>query len=142
MQTEPEMTQERPSVGRNPAISREEFARRLQLALVEKGWNQSELARAVNTGRHNISVYASAKSYPMPPLLKNMATALGVDPEWLLPGMLPSPDHPSASEEPAESLKLEPGADKNLAHLKVDMEVSWADALKVMEILYGQRKTS
>lgn len=135
------MTQERPSVGRNPAISREEFARRLQLALVEKGWNQSELARAVNTGRHNISVYASAKSYPMPPLLRDMATALGVDPEWLLPGMLPSPGQ-IPPVEPEESLKLEPGADKNMAHLKVDMEVSWADALKVMEILYGQRKTS
>lgn len=136
------MTQERPNVGRNPAITREEFARRLQLALVEKGWNQSELARAVGTGRHNISVYASAKSYPMPPLLKSISEALGVDPEWLLPGMLPSPDQPSQPEEAPESLKLEPGMDKNRAHLKVDMEVSWADALKVMEILYGQQKTS
>jgi hypothetical protein len=77
----------------------------------------------------------------MPPLLKSMAEALSVDPEWLLPGMLPSPGQiPPVGQE--ESLKLEPGSNKKMAHLKVDIEVSWADALKVMEILYGKQKTS
>lgn len=129
------------SIGRKPTISREEFARRLQLALVEKGWNQSELARAVGTGRHNISVYASAKSYPMPPLLKAMSEALGVDSEWLLPGMLPA-QPTTAQEEGLGGVAMEPARDKTKAHLKVDLEVDWADALKIMEILYGQHKNA
>lgn len=79
---------------------RTEFARRLQEAMIEKGWNQSDLARHANNhlpapergkkrgkviGRDSISHYVRGTMLPLPPYLSAMAKALGKRPEDLLP---------------------------------------------------------
>lgn len=72
------------------------FARRLQRAMVLKGWNQAELARhaerilkATNPdariGRDNVSSYVRATSLPKDNVLAALAQALGTKPEDLLP---------------------------------------------------------
>jgi transcriptional regulator with XRE-family HTH domain len=71
---------------------RVEFARRLQAAMLEKGWNQSELARQASLfvhggrfGRDNISMYVRGLSLPTPAHLNAVAKALGKSPDDLLP---------------------------------------------------------
>lgn len=77
-----------------------EFGRRLQAAMIEKGWNQSELARRANDqlpkaargqkrgrhiGRDSISHYIRGKMFPLPTYLAAIAKALGRRPEDLMP---------------------------------------------------------
>lgn len=71
-----------------------EFARRLQNILNDKGWNQSDLARAIwgtnpaggARGRDSVSGYLAASSLPLPPQLRKICVALGVTENDLLPG--------------------------------------------------------
>lgn len=66
-----------------------EFGRRLQHALTEKGWNQSDLAREATKhmpgkqtfGRDNISNYVRGKQVPGPVRLKAICAALGMKQE-------------------------------------------------------------
>src|SRR5690349_8661860 len=74
-----------------------EFANKLQKLLVDKDWNQSDLARAAakfmpdrKFHRDNISNYIRGQSFPYPVRLKAIAKALGVDPSDLRPAGLPS----------------------------------------------------
>lgn len=79
---------------------KQEFARRLQAAMVRKGWNQSELARRANEhlpkpakgqkrgkslGRDSISHYMRGRMVPLPAYLEALAKALNVEPDELLP---------------------------------------------------------
>lgn len=62
-----------------------EFAKRLYSAIMEKGWTQSELARASGLNRDAVSTYVRGKSMPSPQALEAMASALGFKPEQILP---------------------------------------------------------
>ncbi len=71
---------------------RMEFARRLQRAMIEKGWTQSELARRAAAHapgrrmiRDNISKYIRGRVLPGPLHLQALCKALGMKPEELLP---------------------------------------------------------
>ena len=75
-----------------PEAIRMEFARRLQAALSERGWTQSELARSMapllkhsRLGRDNISKYVRGKVLPLPPALEAMAKVLEMKTSELLP---------------------------------------------------------
>ncbi len=68
-----------------------DFARRLQKALNDKGWNQSDLARAADIGRDSVSVYLRGKSLPGPKHLTSISKALGVEANDLLPGVEDAP---------------------------------------------------
>ena len=68
---------------RSPAAIRQDFARRLQNKLNDKGWTQAELARRMvpllkdsRVGRDNISKYVRGKVLPLPPHLEAMAKVL------------------------------------------------------------------
>ena len=63
----------------------EEFARRLYDAIRERGWNQSDLARAAGLKRDAISTYINARHRPSPEALDRLSQALGVRPEDLMP---------------------------------------------------------
>ena len=85
-------------IGAPPDAIRMDFARRLQAALVERGWTQSELARRVapllknsRLGRDNISKYVRGKVLPLPPALAAIAKVLEMESSDLLPiGRAPS----------------------------------------------------
>jgi transcriptional regulator with XRE-family HTH domain len=69
-----------------------DFAKRLQDALSDRGWTQSELARRMapllkesRIGRDNISKYVRGKVLPLPHALEAMAKILGMDSKDLLP---------------------------------------------------------
>jgi transcriptional regulator with XRE-family HTH domain len=65
-----------------------EFGRRLMQLTLEKGWNQSDLARAAGLGRDAISTYVRGRSFPEPRSLKRIADALGLSTEQLLPNIV------------------------------------------------------
>lgn len=78
-------------------VSKQEFGRRLQKHLLDRGWKQADLARhafgttvnaqgyKVPRNRELISQFIGGKSFPSPLSLDKISKALGVKPEELLP---------------------------------------------------------
>lgn len=114
---------------------RREFARRLSAALVEKGWNQSELGRRTKIDRDNISGYVRGRNLPGPAIVKRLAEALGVEVSWLLPlGVAGA--RSVDRDSPALEVKALGG---DTAWLRVNQQVSWDTALAVMKLLKGEK---
>lgn len=68
-----------------PDLAKQEFGQRLYKALLDKNWSQSDLARAVDTGRDSVSKYVRGLQMPEPPMQEKIAKALGLHPEDLFP---------------------------------------------------------
>ena len=112
-------------------LTKQEFGKRLYQLMIRKGWHQSELARQSGLPRDSISVYIRGRSLPTPASLKQLATALGVSGEELLPNHVESAideDHPSIE------FKVSPNM-PDKAWLRVNRLVSVRAALKIMDIL-------
>lgn len=117
-----------------------EFARRLQAAMAEKGWNQSELAREAtkfmpegkSIQRDTISVYINTKSMPSRVRLEAIAKALGVDSSELLPNKVRPV--PSRVSPPLEVKDL---GDGNV-WLRINQSVPWPVALKILSLVKGE----
>jgi len=108
---------------------RREFGKRLQAAMLDKGWNQSELARHSGFGRDNISAYIRGVSIPGPIHLHAMANALNVKSDDLLPNKgMPSVDTVVPALDVAE-------IGEGMAWLRVNQAVDWDAALKIMALL-------
>lgn len=75
------------SVSSDDADLRRIFRERVKALLLDKGWNQSELARRADVGRDQISTYLrdNPRSLPTPGTLVKIARALGVSTNELLP---------------------------------------------------------
>src|SRR5262245_28530893 len=121
------------SSGAPPVAIRMDFARRLQDALNDKGWTQSELARRMapllkesRIGRDNISKYVRGKVLPLPPALEAIAKVLGVESKDLLPTRATS----TASDELAPSSLRDIGGGR--VWLQINQAVDWEVALDVM----------
>lgn len=111
----------------------EEFGKRLYKALLDKGWNQSDLARAANVGRDSISQYVRGKTVPTPQNLKKIAGCLSLDetdlyPHYELAGM--------AADEPSHEFKGVPGDSEHL-WVRVNMKLPKAKALEIFAIING-----
>jgi transcriptional regulator with XRE-family HTH domain len=115
---------------------RREFARRLQTAMYERGWNGSELARqaAKHTpdgrfGKDLISRYRKGEALPYPASLNALCKALGKGPNDLIPieayqnleEMLPDADIKTAGE--------------GMAWLRISKKVPMDLALKIMALI-------
>ncbi|ORE89955.1 hypothetical protein ATO13_23821 [Stappia sp. 22II-S9-Z10] len=116
----------------------EVFAKRLNEAMVSKGWSQSDLARQASRfladgktfHRDNISKYVRAISAPGPVHLSAMARALGMQPNDLLS------DTNVPSIQSSQSIVVQGDVDgEGLAWLKIDRPVSWETAMEVMRLL-------
>jgi transcriptional regulator with XRE-family HTH domain len=113
------------------ALTRQEFGRRLATLLLDKGWNQSDLARAAELGRDSISTYVNGKTFPTPKALKALSEALGVSKDDLLPNqMMQAMD----DEHPAVELKQAAGH-PNKAWLRINRAMSFATAAKIIELI-------
>jgi transcriptional regulator with XRE-family HTH domain len=116
-----------------------EFARRLQAAMVAKGWRQSDLARRAEKylpankkfGRDSISLYIRGKTLPGPVFLEALCKALEKEPDDLLPtrGM------PAAGEN-NPPLDVKDAGDGN-AWLRVNQAVPWNTAVAILRLLRG-----
>ena len=116
-----------------------DFAQRLQRLIINKGWNQSEVARRAQErmpagsdiviGRDHISHYVRGVALPRPPILKALASALGVQPEDLIPTLPPVIN----KAPPLDMRQLEDGN----CFLRVNQAVSFNKALRILAILEG-----
>ena len=111
-----------------------EFGRRIQKAMIEKGWNQSELARAaslqgVAISRDLVSKYLNGKALPGPGKLEALSKALNVPAGDLLPTR-----GTNALSEKVPELDVRDVGDGRV-WLRVNQAVDWPKALKIMELL-------
>lgn len=112
-------------------LTKQEFGRRLFSLMIEKGWNQSELARQAGLPRDSISTYIRGRSLPTPQSLKKLGEALGVNREALLPNVVESAID---EDNPSLDMRVSPGR-PNVAWLRVNRQVSLATAMKVTQLL-------
>lgn len=118
------------------ALTRQEFGRRLHQRMLEKEWNQSDLARASGLGRDSISTYVNGKTFPTPLALSKMAKALVCKPEDLLPNaMMQAMD----DEHPAVELKQAVGH-PGKAWLRVNRSMSFGTAAKIIALIDDEDK--
>jgi transcriptional regulator with XRE-family HTH domain len=122
--------------GAPPVAIRMDFAKRLQDALNDKGWTQSELARRMapllkesRIGRDNISKYVRGKVLPLPPALEAMAKVLGVESKDLLPTRATS----IVSEEMSPSSLRDIGGDRYWVQLNLALDADVA--LEIMRLV-------
>jgi transcriptional regulator with XRE-family HTH domain len=137
---EPSQPDDIPGGGLTPkAISKQEFGRRLHSLLINKGWNQSDLAREAGIGKDSISGYIRGRSFPGPNKLKEIADALGVSKEKLLPNSLQA----AMDEElPAFEVRQAVGHG-NRVWLRVNRAVSFSTAARIIaELEKDQREVS
>jgi transcriptional regulator with XRE-family HTH domain len=83
-----------------------EFANRLTSAMLNRGWNQSELARRSQIGRDNVSGYIRGHNLPNSKHLAKISEALNVPATWLLGGAT-GERFPAMSEDAKPVMKLE-----------------------------------
>lgn len=115
-----------------------EFARRLSAMLSEKGWNQTDLARAASDylpagkemGRDNVSNYVRGKVIPSPTSLGAIAKALGCKPKDLLPERAAR-----SAESIAPPLSVTDGGEDGTVWLRVNQRVPWSVAIKIIQAL-------
>lgn len=114
-----------------------EFARRLRTALVQKGWTQSELARAAEKnlkngqrfGRDTVSQYMHGKSLPGPIFLDAICKALGKAPDDLLP----SRGMPTIGEPQSPAVRFDDMSD-GTGWLRINKRYSMRTILKILEL--------
>lgn len=73
-----------------PDVDKKAFGRRLHQIMLAKNLTQSDLARAAGMDRMRISSYVRGQSLPTPLFLKKLAEALSIDPNELLPDVMPT----------------------------------------------------
>lgn len=115
-----------------------DFARKLQAQLVDRGWNQSELARRMkphlprnSIARDNISKYIRGKVLPSPHVLEAMCKVLGCKPIDLLKAR----GTPSAAEHPPLDVR---DLGDGQVWLRINQAISWELALQIMNLIKGK----
>lgn len=113
-------------------ITKIEFGRRLQQLHIDRGWNQSDLARAAGLGRDAISTYINGRSFPEPKSLRALADALQVSPEELLPNSIAM----AMKQDPSPVLEIKQTAGHpDKVYLRVNRIVTLDQAAKIFTIL-------
>lgn len=122
----------------NDQATYNEFARRLQAAMIDKGWGQSELARQATARapkgktihRADISRFIRGKNIPLAENLGPIARCLGVAVADLLP-----PGVPTATRD-ISPLEWKTEGDGRV-HMRMNCIVSMDVALKISELVRG-----
>ena len=112
-------------------LSKQEFGKRLFSLMLEKGMNQSDLARSSGLGRDSISTYVRGRSVPTPQNLVRLAESLGVSSIDLYPNY---DANAAAIEEPVFQIKqINDGS--GIMWLNVNMKIDGEKAVELMQIL-------
>lgn len=119
------------------ALTKEEFGRRLHAEIINRGWNQSEMARRADLRRDAISTYVRGTVLPSPAALQKLANALGMQPTDLLPNSAMSAIE---SDHSSLSMKVSSGA-PNTAWLHVNRLVTVETAAEVIKLVTADAKT-
>jgi transcriptional regulator with XRE-family HTH domain len=114
-------------------LSKHEFGRKLMALMLDKGWNQSELARRSKVGRDAVSTYIRGVSFPEPVNLQKLAVALGLTTEQLLPNV--TIRGIASDPSPAFEIKQAAGGDPSRVWLRVNRIVSFDQAAAIVAIL-------
>jgi len=117
--------------GANRHLSKEQFGRKLYHLMLEKGWNQSELARRADLTRDSISTYIRGKSLPTALSLSKLAKALGMESTELLPN---AAEGAIAADVPSIDFKVSE-ADPTVAWLRINRRVKVQTATKILSLL-------
>jgi transcriptional regulator with XRE-family HTH domain len=120
-------------------LTKQEFGRRLNQLMLNKGMHHAELARRSDLPRNNISTYINGRSYPTEQSLAKLARALGVTPDELLPNRAEMAIRGEAM--PDFSMKSSV-ADPSKTWLNVNRLVSTAVAVKIAVLLEEERLAS
>lgn len=118
-------------------LTKQEFGRRLQNLMIEKGWNQSELARRAGLGRDAISTYVRGRSFPEPINLKRVADALSISPHEILPNTIEWAM--GNDENPALEIK-QSSTHPGKVWLRVNQLVTFQQAAVIFETLSEGKK--
>lgn len=112
-------------------LTKQEFGKRLFALMLEKGMNQSDLARAGGLGRDSISTYIRGRSVPTPQNLERLAAAVGVSSADLYPNY---DANAAAIEEPLFQVKqINDGS--GMMWLHINMRIDAKKAVEIMQIL-------
>jgi transcriptional regulator with XRE-family HTH domain len=105
------------------------FRERVKELLLDKGWNQSELARRADVGRDQISTYLrdNPRSLPTPSTLVKIARALGVSTNELLPT--------AGNLHAASALPAEMYGDEDGYRVKINIKLPFARAIEVLKLV-------
>tara|TARA_S200002703_G_scaffold46428_2_gene40305 strand:- start:1775 stop:2365 length:591 start_codon:yes stop_codon:yes gene_type:complete len=116
-------------------IRKQEFGRRLQSLLAQKGWNQAEFARKVGIGRDSISTYIRGKTIPNITTLEKMAKILQLkDRSELYPNY--EAEGIVQDEMPEASYKTVRGKPDRM-WVSINQELPSMVAMKIMQLLHG-----
>lgn len=119
-------------------LTKQQFGQRVYEAMLERGWNQSELARQADLPRDSISVYIRGRSLPSALNLQKLAKALDVEPSDLLPSRTMNPiDH----DFPSIQLQVSTRS-PDTAFLRINRIVPLKTAIRVVSMLEGLDETT
>ncbi len=125
-------------MGAPPDAIRMDFARRLQAALVTRGWSQSDLARQVapllpnaRLGRDNISKYIRGKVLPLPPALAAIAKVLDME----VKDLLPIGRAPAAVESEQPPMSIRSLGEGEMGWLQINMALPFDTILEIRKLV-------
>ena len=115
-------------------LSKAEFGRRLPGLINDRGWRQSDLARAAHIGRDAVSTYVRGRSYPEPENLRKICQALGIEQQELLPNAAIG----AVGNDPTPALEIRQSAGHpDKVWLQVNQLVTAKQAFAIMQVLHG-----
>lgn len=126
------------------ALTKQEFGRRLQALLDERGWRQSDLMRETikvdpagrGLKRDAISTYINARSFPEPASLNLLAKAFGLSKEELFPNATMNALN---DEHPSLELKAAAGH-PGKAWVRISRMMSFDTAAKIVTMINDEDK--
>jgi len=126
------------------ALTKQEFGRRLQRLLDERGWRQSDLMRRTEETdpekrglkRDAISTYINGRSFPTPASLNLLALAFGLSKEELLPNATLNAMN---DEHPALELRAAAGH-PGKAWVRVNRLMSFETATQIVQLINEEDK--
>lgn len=109
----------------------EAFSKRLQSLLLERNWNQAELARAAGLGRDSISTYIRGSVFPDTKNLKKLADAFGLTPQQVMPTEM---SQLIQAEVPALEIR-QSSSDPTKVFIRINRTVTVEQAAQIFSIL-------